>query len=804
MRYYFISYFILLFFLPVTKTTSQEIKLLNSYGIPLKNKSVLIHHHHTDTLITNRKGIIKINDKTNFDSITVIEHQATISKKNILANDKELIIPAYKIGALPEFETKTINNAHILNSLKEFDHETISNTDILSSDFSTSADILLLTHGVTIQKSQGGGGSPIIRGFEANRILLMVDGVRMNNAIYRSGHIQNSLTIDPFIIEDCNVIYGPSAVSFGSDAIGGVVNYATIKPVVSNSKDSIHEKIRFISRFNHGADELTNHIDFNIGKQKWASFSSVTFKQFGDITMGNNRTHGYQDWGKVYHYVDNQFGFDSLITNFNPNKQVGVGYDQIDLTQKILFKPNQQLEIMLNSQWSSSTEIQRFDQLNNYTSSETPQFAQWVYGPQKRWMNSINFNWNKPLRFFDELNGTASYQLVEESRYVRLFNSEIQENNIENIRISGFTINANKFFLDNLTLSYGGELYVNSLNSVGQQKNINTNLITPHFSRYPSGGSNMFMQGYYSMLRWQKEKYSLVSGIRSSINNVFGQFNDSLLTNSFDDINTTNQSLNGSIHFSYYPNEKTKYNVAISTGFRTPNIDDLGKVFIKDFFITVPNNNLIPEYAYNGTIGIIKSLKLSSWGNINIRLTGFGTLLDNMIIKEDYYLNGNPTVNWNGENYVVIANQNEESGLVYGFNHALAISVKSFQLQYALNYTKGFITSNLNPIGHIPPLTGNIYLKYDKRKYSFSLFSFFNGTKKIADFGTGNVDNSLEATPEGYPSWYTLNAKFSLKINTQIKLAMSVNNLLDVHYKTFASGISAPGRNYCLTLRLIH
>ena len=793
-----------MFFLPVTKTTSQEIKLLNSYGVPLKNKSVLIHHRHTDTLKTNRKGIIKINDKSNFDSITVIEHQTTISKETILANDKELIIPAFKIGALPEFETKTINNAHILNSLKEFDHETISNKDILSSDFSTSADILLLTDGVTIQKSQGGGGSPIIRGFEANRILLMVDGVRMNNAIYRSGHIQNSLTIDPFIIEDCNVIYGPSAVSFGSDAIGGVVNYATIKPVVSNSKDAVYEKIRFISRFNHGADELTNHIDFNIGKQKWASFSSITFKQFGDITMGNNRTHGYQDWGKVYHYVDNQFGFDSLITNFKPNKQVGVGYDQIDLTQKILYKPNRQLEIMLNSQWSSSTEIQRFDQLNNYTSSETPQFAQWEYGPQKRWMNSINFNWNKPLTFFDELNGTASYQLVEESRYVRLFNSEIQENNIENIQVSGFTINANKFFLDNLTLSYGGELYVNSLNSVGQQKNINTNLITPHFSRYPSGGSNMFMQGYYSMLRWQKEKYSLVSGIRSSINNVFGQFNDSLLTNSFDDINTTNQSLNGSIHFSYYPNEKTKYNVAISTGFRTPNIDDLGKVFIKDFFITVPNNNLVPEYAYNGTIGIIKSLKLSSWGNINIRLTGFGTLLDNMIIKEDYYLNGSPTLNWNGENYVVIANQNEESGLVYGLNHSLAISVKSFQLQYALNYTKGFITSNLNPIGHIPPLTGNIYLKYDKSKYSFSLFSFFNGTKKIADFGTGNVDNPLEATSEGYPSWYTLNAKFSLKINSQIRLAMSVNNLLDIHYKTFASGISAPGRNYCLTLRLIH
>ena len=101
-------------------------------------------------------------------------------------------------------------------------------------------------------------------------------------------------------------------------------------------------------------------------------------------------------------------------------------------------------------------------------------------------------------------------------------------------------------------------------------------------------------------------------------------------------------------------------------------------------------------------------------------------------------------------------------------------------------------------------MTGKIYLNYNKDKYSFSLFSFFNGTKKIVDFGTGNVDNPLEATPEGYPSWYTLHAKVSLKINTQIRLAMSVNNLLDVHYKTFASGISAPGRNYCLTLRLIH
>ena len=156
------------------------------------------------------------------------------------------------MDALPTFETEISNHSNILNSLKEFDHETISEEKILTTDYSTSADILLLTDGVTVQKSQGGGGSPIIRGFEANRILLMVDGVRMNNAIYRSGHVQNSLTIDPFIIEDLNVIYGPSAVTYGSDAIGGVINYITTKPKLSNKKDTTIEKIRLITRLNKG------------------------------------------------------------------------------------------------------------------------------------------------------------------------------------------------------------------------------------------------------------------------------------------------------------------------------------------------------------------------------------------------------------------------------------------------------------------------------------------------------------------------------------------------------------------------
>ena len=343
--------FLFLLFL-VNAVYSQELKIIDAYGNPVKTKTVILNNTFSDTLETNNRGKIKIRKNTDYQSITILEYNTIVSKDSI--KNGVLQISNSETDALPTFETKTTNHSHILNNLKEFDHETITKEKILNSDYSTSADILLLTDGVTIQKSQGGGGSPIIRGFEANRILLMIDGVRMNNAIYRNGHVQNSLTVDPFIIEDFNIIYGPSAVTYGSDAIGGVINYITTEPKLSNKKDSTLEKIRFITRLNKGADELTNHVDFNFGKQKWASFSSLTFKQFGDIIMGKNRKHGYTDWGKVPYSIYPASGADSLIINPNPNNQLDIGYNQVDITQKFLFKPTQHLEISTNSQLSTS------------------------------------------------------------------------------------------------------------------------------------------------------------------------------------------------------------------------------------------------------------------------------------------------------------------------------------------------------------------------------------------------------------------------------------------------------------------
>ena len=180
----------------------------------------------------------------------------------------------------------------------------------------TSADLLYYGGGVRIQKTQGGGGSPVIRGFEANRVLLVIDGVRMNNAIYRSGHLQNVLSVDPQTLERTEVIFGPSSVAYGSDALGGVVHFYTKTPSFNSETQTVINGFQsFNPSFNHSISSL--NVEFS--KNKWASFTNFSYSTFGDIIMGKKRNHGFKEWGLNKHYLDFDTLNNSNLDNPNPN-----------------------------------------------------------------------------------------------------------------------------------------------------------------------------------------------------------------------------------------------------------------------------------------------------------------------------------------------------------------------------------------------------------------------------------------------------------------------------------------------------
>ena len=234
----------------------------------------------------------------------------------------------------------------------------ISQEDIALATPQTSADLLQSSGQVFIQKSQLGGGSPIIRGFSTNRLLLTVDGVRMNTAIFRGGNVQNVLSVDPFSIERTEVILGPGSVAYGSDAIGGVMNFYTVQPKVA-----IKGKHRFtgnaLARYASASNEMTGHVDFNIGLEKWAFLTSISYTDFDDLKMGS---HGPDDYLRN-EYVERVNGVDVVIQNDDPEKQIFTGYDQVNFLQKVHFMPNETWDFNVGLIYTETSDYPRYDRL---------------------------------------------------------------------------------------------------------------------------------------------------------------------------------------------------------------------------------------------------------------------------------------------------------------------------------------------------------------------------------------------------------------------------------------------------------
>ena len=211
-------------------------------------------------------------------------------------------------------------------------------------------------------KSQFGGGSPIIRGFEASRILLVVDGVRMNNAIYRGGHLQNSISIDPAMLAGTEVIFGPNSLIYGSDALGGVVHFKTKDPTLKIDTNSVNKLGGFL-RYHSISKGTVANIHFNIANEKWGFFGSITTSNFGDLKMGKNRMHGYEYFGEVPFYAMQINGVDSMLENKDKNLHKNSGYEQRDILTKILFQPKKGYRFKLNIQQSTSKKVNKYSMM---------------------------------------------------------------------------------------------------------------------------------------------------------------------------------------------------------------------------------------------------------------------------------------------------------------------------------------------------------------------------------------------------------------------------------------------------------
>lgn len=785
-------------FLILFSAKAQIIKVIDkSTGLPLEGV----------TISTMDKMYIVSSDLRGEADITnLIAHSGDLSITFFGYQTIETSIQALdKINPVIELMSKPFDLDQVVVSASKWNQSSLylpqkilslKAKDITFQNPQTAADLLGFSGNVFIQKSQQGGGSPMIRGFATNRLLYAIDGVRMNTAIFRAGNIQNVISLDAFATESAEILFGPGSVIYGSDAIGGVMAFQTLTPKFSgfDKKMSVNGNTTF--RHSTANAEKTGHFDLNIGSKKFASVTSVSYNDFGDLRMGSD---GPEEYLKKLDVI-REGGKDVIVVNKDSLVQVPSGYSQFNLMQKFRHAISKNWDVQYAFHYSKTSEYSRYDRHIRYRNG-LPRYGEWKYGPQKWLMNQLTLTHYRSGGPYDQMSIRLAQQGFEESRIDRDINRPTRHIKTEKVAAYSLNMDFSKTITDHGKINYGIEGVINDVQSIGVDEDIVLNTTVPGATRYPQATWSSYA-AYINYDHKFSDKVNVQLGSRYNHFVLNAVYDTTFYPIPFTDVKSNNGALTGSIGVVYRPQLSMALMANVSTGFRAPNVDDSGKVFDAVVgFVTVPNPDLRAEYAYNAEIGLVKV-----FGDvIRLDLNLYYTRLNDALVKRPFQLNGLDSILYNGTLSKVEAIQNAALATVKGCSAGVEIKPgHGFSLISKYNIQSGeeeLDNGNISPSRHAAPNFGSTSLLWTKKKLSLALSSVYSDGKTFNEL-PAEEQNKPEIYAKGSdgkpysPSWTIFNFKSSYILNKNLTLQAGVENITDIRYRPYSSGIVAPGRNF--------
>lgn len=591
--------------------------------------------------------------------------------------------------------------------------------------------------GVFIQKTNHGGGSAFLRGLTGNQVLYLIDGIRINNAITRYGPNQYLNTIDRFSLERMEVVRGSGSVLFGSDAIGGVINMLSINPEIKQQK-AFSGKISSRIGSNHLEESLNGRISYK-NKESWLT-SGITTRSFGDLIGGKNT--------KLQH----PSGYDEFCYDIKTNIQMNKRHTVQGLLQHV-----HQKDVPVYHKYI----------LENFALNKMD--------PQKRSLAYLSYTYNSEGGFIQNIKFTPNFQQVLESRWSKKNNSNLTTIENDTVEIFGVLTELNTFKKIGgwkWTGSHGFDLYHDKVNSNRIQMSDNNAPISKR-GLYPDDATQL-SYAFFTNHHIEKNKFQVTLGNRIQFLSLQIPIEKGRI------INIQPKAWVGNLYVSQALLPKLKLIYGLNTGFRAPNIDDLGSLGIVDFRYEIPNYELRPEKSAQIQIGYKWNGPKFNWETY----TYYNRLKDIVVRNKK----GNDII----DGYPVYIKENAENGYIMGvetnFQYILG---KSLQMSGSLTYTYGQNTSKKEPFRRIPPLFGYVNLQYQKEKYWARLF--FQLAGKQQRLAAGDIsDNRIG--PLGTPGWSVINLSNGFNFK-KIDINITLQNVLDKDYKFHGSGINSVGRS---------
>jgi hemoglobin/transferrin/lactoferrin receptor protein len=435
-----------------------------------------------------------------------------------------------------------------------------------------------------------------------------------------------------------------------------------------------------------------------------------------------------------------------------------------------------------------------------------PRYAEWSYGPQKWMMNNLSILHHGKNSLYDELSIRIAQQSFEESRISRNLNNPNREIREEHVEAYSANFDFSKSIGSRHNLFYGVEAVYNDVKSIGIDENIESGVKMPGASRYPQ--ANWASYGIYLNDQFSlSEKVMLQAGLRYNQYQLNADFDTTFYPFPFTEAKIDNGALSGSFGAVYRPADDWVIRTNLATAFRSPNVDDIGKVFDSEpGAVVVPNPNLQAEYAYSADVGIAKV-----FGDyLKVDASAYYTQLQEALVRRDYLLNSRDSIIYDGELSQVQALQNAAIAHVYGLQFGFELKLpKGFSLSSDVNFQDGEEEMNdgtRSPSRHIAPFFGVSRLAFQAEKLRLQLYSQYQGERSFSNMPVSEVGKTeiygLDDQGRAYaPAWNTLNFKASYQLSKVLMVNAGLENITDQRYRPYSSGISGAGRNFILSLR---
>jgi hemoglobin/transferrin/lactoferrin receptor protein len=602
----------------------------------------------------------------------------------------------------------------------------------------TVPESLNIIPGVFVQKTNHGGGSPFIRGLTGNQTLILIDGIRLNNSTFRYGPNQYLNTIDPFSVNKIEVLRGSGSVQYGSDAIGGVIQIFTKDPGYS-TENSFKGSVS--GRFGSSKMEQTGSTELSYSTHKMVLSGILGIKNFGDLIGGDTT-----------------------------GRQSPSGYSQSDASLKFKLKVSKNSELILANQFVQQKDVDVYHkvQLENFNVNKM--------GLQGRNLSYLKYSIDQRSSILRRIDVTGSLNATVEERNSQKNSSQSLGLERDKIKTSNLGIELFSDLSKKWTVNSGLEYYRDKVNSIRNTTNLQSGIVSIQRGLYPDN-SLYSNTSVYSLHHLALGNFNLEGGLR--YNWLQARIADKDLGRM--EINPGAFVWNSGINYSL---KSHHLYASFNTGYRAPNIDDMGTLGIVDFRYEIPAYGLKPEKSYNSEIGYKYFSEHVSFGTAFYR-----NKLNNLInrVQTGQVIDG----------YKVYRKENTEEAIIKGVEGFAEFQVsQSLFFDLFASFNHGRNISKAEPLRRVPPFNGNFSMKYKMNK--FYMKAEMGWADKQDRLAQGDKDDN-RIPAGGTPGWKVLNvySGYTLK---KLQLRLSAQNLFNADYRTHGSGINSVGRSLWTSL----